>query len=127
MAVDAKPTRILKVHELSLVQSLLTIIDEQAKEHGFTKVNQVNLSCGRLSSVEPAALDFAFKTLSNNSICDKAQLELTILPLKIHCFTCNQVFTSENADPTICPHCQGDQVTVTEGWQELQLLELDVD
>ncbi len=127
MAIDAKPTRSLKVHELSLVQSLLTIIDEQAKEHGFTKVNQVNLSCGRLSSVEPAALDFAFKTLANNSICDQAQMELTILPLKVHCFDCNQEFTSKDADPTICPHCQGDQVTVTEGWQELQLLELDVD
>ena len=127
MEVGAKPTRYLKVHELSLVQSLLEIIDKQAKEHGFSKVNQVNLSCGRLSSVEPAALDFAFKTLSNNSICDQAQLELTILPLKIHCFDCAQELTCKNADPTICPHCQGDQVTVTEGWQELQLLELDVD
>ena len=115
------------MHELSLVQSLLEIIDAQAKEHGFTKVNQVNLSCGRLSSVEPSAFDFAFKTLSNNSICGQARLELTILPLKIYCFDCNQEFTSHDADPTICPHCLGDQVTVSEGWQELQLLELDVD
>ena len=115
------------MHELSLVQSLLEIIADQAKEHEFNKVNQINLSCGRLSAVEPAALDFAFKTLSRNTICDKAQLKLTILPLKIHCFDCNQEFTSENSDPTICPHCRGDQVTVTEGWQELQLLELDVD
>lgn len=115
------------MHELSLVQSLLTIIDEHAKEHKFTRVNQVNLACGRLSSVEPSALDFAFKTLSQSSICADARLELTILPMKIHCFTCNQEFTSERADPTCCPHCQGDQVTVTGGWQELQLLELDVD
>lgn len=127
MAGNPYPARVIKVHELSLVQSLLTIIDDQAKEHGFTKVNQVNLSCGRLSSVEPATLDFAFKTLSCNSICDKAQLELTILPLKIHCFDCDQELTCKNADPTTCPHCRGDQVTVTEGWQELQLLELDVD
>jgi len=115
------------VHELSLIQSLLTIIDEHAKEHGFSKVNQVNLSCGRLSSVEPNALDFAFKTLTQSGICAEAQLELEILPLKIHCYDCNREFTSEDADPTICPHCQGDQVSVTEGWQELQLLELDVD
>ena len=115
------------MHELSLVQSLLRIIEEHAKEHGFTKVNQVNLSCGRLSSVEPAALSFAFKTLSSNGICNEARLELNILPMKIHCFTCSQEFTSENADPTSCPHCLGDQVMVTGGWQELQLLELDVD
>lgn len=115
------------MHEISLVQSLLTIIEEHAKEHGFTKVNQVNLSCGRLSAVEPAALDFAFKALSQNSICNEAQMKLTVLPLKIHCFDCDQEFTSKDADPTSCPNCQGDQVMVTEGWQELQLLELDVD
>lgn len=115
------------MHELSLIQSLLTIIDEHAKEHKFTRVNQVNLICGRLSSVEPKALEFAFKTLSQTGICATAKLDLTILPMKIHCFTCNREFSSEGADPTCCPHCQGDQVMVTEGWQELQLLELDVD
>ena len=115
------------MHELSLIQSLLTIIDEHAKQHGFTRVNQVNLSCGRLSSVEPQALDFAFKTLTPSGICAGAQLELTILPMKIHCVTCNQEFASEGADPTSCPHCRGDQIMVTDGWQELQLVELDVD
>ena len=115
------------MHELSLVQSLLTIIDDHAKEHKFTKVNQVELSCGRLSSVEPSALDFAFTTLTTSGICANARLELTILPMKIHCFTCNQEFTSKGSDPTSCPHCRGDQVMVTEGWQDLQLIELDVD
>ncbi len=115
------------MHELSLIQSLLTIIDEHAKKHKFTRVNQVNLSCGRLSSVEPSALEFAFKTLTPAGICAKARLELTILPMKIHCATCDQEFASEGADPTSCPHCRGDQVMVTDGWQELQLIELDVD
>jgi len=115
------------VHELSLIQSLLTIIDEQAKEHEFTRVNQINLSCGRLSTVEPQALQFAFEAISPATICAGAQLNLTILPLKIHCFTCNREFESETADPTTCPHCRGDQVMITGGRQELQLLELDVD
>ena len=127
MAVDTNQTELLKVHELSLVQSLLTIIDEHAKEYEFTRVNQVNLTCGRLSSVEPRALDFAFKALTQSGICAGARLELTILPMIIHCFTCNQEFASEDADPTICPHCREDQVMVTGGWQELQLIELDVD
>ena len=115
------------MHELSLVQSLLTIIEDHAKEHGFTKVNQVNLTCGRLSSVEPAALDFAFKTLTQDGICATAELKLDILPLKVHCYDCNREFISPGSDPTTCPGCRGDQVTVTEGWQELQLIEMDVD
>ncbi|MBN2808301.1 MAG: hydrogenase maturation nickel metallochaperone HypA [Deltaproteobacteria bacterium] len=115
------------MHELSLIQSLLTIIEAQAEKEKFTRVNQVALSCGRLSAVEPSALAFAFKTLAQFGICADAELKLTILPMKIHCFTCNREFIDEDADPTSCPHCRGDQVVVTEGWQELQLLELDVD
>lgn len=115
------------MHELSLVQSLLTIIADNAKEHGFTKVNQVNLSCGRLSAVEPAALEFAFKTLTRSGICAAAKMELEILPLKVHCFDCNREFVSPGSDPTICPQCRGGKVSVADGWQELQLLELDVD
>jgi len=115
------------MHEISLVQSLLTIIDEHASEHGFTKVNQVNLSCGRLSAIEPQALEFAFKTLTVDGICAGAVLKLEILPLKIHCFSCNREFTSPTGDPTTCPNCRQDQVTVTGGWDELQLIEMDVD
>ncbi len=115
------------MHELSLIQSLLTIIEDNAKEHGFTKVNRVSLSCGRLSAVEPAALEFAFNTLTQTGICAAAQLELEILPLQVYCYDCNREFTSPDSDPTICPDCRGDQVMVTAGLQELQLLELDVD
>ena len=115
------------MHEISLVQSLLTIIDEHAREHGFTKVNQVSLSCGRLSAIEPQALEFAFKTLTAEGICAEAELKLEILPLKIYCFSCNHEFASPNGDPTICPNCQQDQITVTGGWDELQLIEMDVD
>lgn len=115
------------MHEISLVQSLLTIIDEHAREHGFTKVNQISLSCGRLSAIEPQALEFAFNILTETGICAEAKMQLNILPLKIYCFSCDREFTSPDADPTICPNCQQDQVTVTGGWDELQLIEMDVD
>ncbi|MCK5681532.1 hydrogenase maturation nickel metallochaperone HypA [bacterium] len=115
------------MHEISLIQSLLTIIDDHAREHGFKKVNQVSLSCGRLSTVEPLALDFAFKILTETGICAGAELKLDILPLKIHCFSCDREFESKNGDPTTCPNCNQDQVTVTGGWDELQLIEMDVD
>ncbi|MBN2706534.1 MAG: hydrogenase maturation nickel metallochaperone HypA [Deltaproteobacteria bacterium] len=115
------------MHELSLVQSLLQLIGEQAAEHGFSRVNEIYLSCGRLSSIEPEALKFAFKTLSEGTLCAQARLELTILPLKVFCFSCEREIECGDADPTRCPLCQGDQVMVSAGFQELKIIEVDVD
>mgnify|MGYP000178211372 CR=1 FL=1 len=115
------------MHELSLVQSLLQLIDEQAAKHGFSRVNEIYLSCGRLSSIEPESLKFAFKTLSDGTPCAQAKLQLTILPLKVFCFSCEREIECEDADPTRCPRCQGDQVMVSAGFQELRIIELDVD
>jgi hydrogenase nickel incorporation protein HypA/HybF len=115
------------MHELSLAQSLLELIRQQAAEHGFARVNLVKLSCGRLSGVEPQALDFAFTCAIPGTLCEAARLELTILPLKLHCFDCDQELAREDGDPTTCPVCGGSRVTVTAGFEELRLLELDVD
>ncbi len=114
------------MHELSLIQSLLSIIDEQAQEQNFSRVEQITLSCGRLSSVEPQALRFAFTVATPGTICAGARLKLNILPLKIHCFSCEQEIECETSDPTCCPRCQSGEVIVTGGCQELQLLEMDV-
>ena len=115
------------MHELSLVTSLLEIIAEQAAEHGFERVELVQLSCGRLSGVEPRALEFAFATSRNGTICAEARLELAIRPLKLYCFDCEKELVSDDADPTRCPQCGGSQVTVTGGFEELRLVELEVD
>ncbi|NPA25854.1 MAG: hydrogenase maturation nickel metallochaperone HypA [Deltaproteobacteria bacterium] len=115
------------MHELSLVHSLLELIDEQAAEHGFSRVNLVKLSCGRISGVEPQALKFAFSNTIPGTLCAGARLELDILPLKIHCFDCDREIYSNNADPTTCPDCGGSRVMVCSGFEELQLVELDVD
>jgi len=115
------------VHELSLVQALLQLITDQAAEHGFQRVNRVRLSCGRLAGVEPRALEFAFTTVRDGTLCARARLELETRPLKLYCFDCGQERISETADPTTCPGCGGGQVTITGGFEELRLEELDVD
>jgi len=115
------------MHELSLVHSLLELIAGQAAEHGFSQVNLVKLSCGRLSGVEPRALEFAFTNTTPGTLCAGARLELDILPLRLYCFDCEKEVLSPTADPTVCPACGGNQVTVCGGLEELRLEELDVD
>ena len=78
------------MHELSLVESILQIVDEYAAKEGFARVTSLRLSCGKLSSVVPQALSFAFEVQSKGTRAEGAALELEILPAAIHCLSCEK-------------------------------------
>jgi len=114
------------MHELSLTQSILDIIEDYAKRHQFKKVNSVKLSFGKISSIEPKALEFAFEVQSKETIAQGASLEFDILPVVIYCMSCEKDIEVATYTAT-CPECQGEHVLLSGGTQELKLVELDVD
>lgn len=113
------------MHELYLVESILNIVKDYEKRDGFKKVNNLVLSLGRFSSIEPQALQFAFEVQSRGTIADGAVLEFKILPAVIHCFSCEKDLEIQTFGA--CPGCSGEEVILTAGTEELQLLEMDVD
>ena len=114
------------MHELSLVESLLEIVDEYAAKDGFTRVTSLRLSCGKLSSVVPQALSFAFDVQSKGTRAAGAALELEILPAVIHCLACEKDFETDRFEGQ-CPVCKRFDVLLVGGTEELKLIELDVE
>ncbi len=114
------------MHELSIVCSILDIIEEYAEEYHFSKVNYLKLSFGRLSCIEPQALEFTFKVQSSGTKADGAKLEFDIKPIVIHCCSCDKDFEQATYEAT-CPKCNGSEVLLAGGTEEIQLLEIDVD
>lgn len=114
------------MHELSLAESIITIIKDYAKRDGFKKVNGVFLSYGRLSCIEPHTLQFAFDVQAKGTPAEGAVLEFKILPAMIHCFSCEKDLEVQ-AHTGVCPACGGQDVMLVAGTEDLQLLELDVD
>lgn len=115
------------MHEVSLIQSLVKIVEEHSAAHGFKKVNSIRLSFGRMTHIEPKALETAFKIQSEGTVAFGATLEFTILPVIIYCFTCESEHEVGRFEFTKCPGCGSDEVQVVGGTEELQLLEMDVD
>lgn len=114
------------MHELSLIQSVLDIIEQHAQQHQFNRVLSVKLSFGRLSSVEPAALKFAFEVQAQGTRSEGASLDFDIIPAGIYCFSCQQDITLDRYTAT-CPQCNGAEITLTAGTDELKLLEMEVE
>jgi|GEM_PF-6522881 len=57
------------MHEASLIQNLLEIVLESAAANGITRVERIHLVVGEGHGALPDALDFAFRALSQDTIC----------------------------------------------------------
>jgi hydrogenase nickel incorporation protein HypA/HybF len=114
------------MHELSLAQSILDIVEDYATKHDFQCVNTLRFSFGRLSCIDPKSLEFAFRIQAEGTKAANARLDFDIKPAKIYCFTCEEDRELDHYE-TICPQCKGCEVILSGGTEELKLVEMDVD
>jgi hydrogenase nickel incorporation protein HypA/HybF len=111
------------MHELSIAQSILSIAEKAAPPDGI--ITGVNIQVGELSSIEPEALLFAFKAIKEDTLLQKAELNLEIIPGEAQCLDCNTVFHLP-AFGTPCPQCQGFALKITKG-REMKVLSITID
>ncbi|TXT21671.1 MAG: hydrogenase nickel incorporation protein HypA/HybF [Gallionellaceae bacterium] len=64
------------MHEMSLAESALQIIEDAAINQGFTRVRTVWLEIGKLSCVEKDAMSFCFDAVIKDTVADGARLEI---------------------------------------------------
>ncbi len=114
------------MHELSLASSLLDIVHGYSLEHKFKKVNSIKLSFGELSGVNKDSLTFAFKALAKGTIAEGADLMFTLIPAVATCCACRRNFQPPG-DIAECPSCGSQEMYLSAGFDELKLLELDVE
>ena len=113
------------MHEMSLAEGVLQLIEDAARQQNFAKVSTVWLEIGQLSGVEVEAMKFCFDAVTRDSVAQGAKLEIIALPGSGWCMACalsvpmTEVFGE-------CPHCGGYQMQVT-GGTEMRLKELEVE
>jgi hydrogenase nickel incorporation protein HypA/HybF len=78
------------MHEYSIVQALVDRVDAETKAHGATSVQRVSITIGELSGVDPDLFTTAYNTFRERTICEDAELYLTIVPALWMCERCGQ-------------------------------------
>ena len=112
------------MHELSLLENVLEILQDNAATQGFNQVKKVCLEIGRLSCVEPEALRFGFDQVMKNTLADHAELEIIQTDGAGICGQCGQLVQLETLhDP--CAVCGSFEVSITQG-NEMKIKELRV-
>ncbi|MBI4742263.1 MAG: hydrogenase maturation nickel metallochaperone HypA [Betaproteobacteria bacterium] len=113
------------MHELSLAEGVLQIVEDAAREQKFLRVRTVVLEIGRLSSVESEAMRFCFDAVACGTLAEGATLEVIEAPGEGLCFSCGKtVPLAALYDP--CPACGGYPVQAT-GGTGMRVRELEVE
>ncbi len=113
------------MHEVSLCQSTLEIIEQQAKQHNVHKVTGIWLEIGALSCIEESAFRFSFEVACRGTVAEGSQLHIVHCPALAWCWDCGESVEVEAHD-AVCPKCQGLNLKV-EGGDSLKIKELEVE
>ena len=112
------------MHEMSLAEGVVQLIEDAAREQAFGKVTAIWLEIGQLSGVEVEAMKFCFDAVIRDSIADGARLEIVATPGSGWCMQCSKTVPMSEVFGE-CPDCCSHQMQVT-GGTEMRVKELEV-
>jgi hydrogenase nickel incorporation protein HypA/HybF len=113
------------MHEMSLAEGVLQLIEDARARQAFTRVLAVHLEVGALAGVEPEALRFCFDAVTRGSVAEGARLEIASAAGSGSCMGCGETVPMAELYGD-CPRCGSAQVQVT-GGTGLRVSELEVD
>ena len=93
------------MHEFSVVTYLLETVEEQARQHGASRVLEVRLVIGDRSSIVDDSLFLYFDMLSPGTLSEGARLSTRRIPSQFNCISCGKSFSA--GKNYLCPHCGG--------------------
>ena len=95
------------MHELSIAQSLLALLEAEMAKHDQTTLVTVKVRHGRLSAVVPEALSMAFEVMTADTRLAGAQLVMEETPVVLRCRSCGREFSPESPSAAFapCPAC----------------------
>ena len=113
------------MHEMSLCEGILQILESESIKQGFKRVKNVWLEIGDLSGVEPEAMLFSFDAVTRTTLAEGAKLNIINIPGMAWCMQCAEnVSVKQRFDE--CPNCGSYQLQVTSG-DEMKIKELEVE
>ncbi|RPI06211.1 MAG: hydrogenase maturation nickel metallochaperone HypA [Ignavibacteriae bacterium] len=112
------------MHELSVAQSIVEIIQQHVPRSEWERVAAVRLKIGAIAGVVPESLEFSFQAITAESTMSHARLEIESIPFRIHCHTC--LTTAENEIGVAqCSSCGSTDTNIISG-SELDVSEIEI-
>ena len=102
------------MHEFSIALSIVDIAEKEVKKHNAVGVEMIELDIGKLSGIEPMALDFAWESAVTETVLEKAERKINYIRGKAICEVCGQEFEIDHIYDE-CPVCHAYAKEFTSG------------
>ncbi|HBY56830.1 MAG TPA: hydrogenase maturation nickel metallochaperone HypA [Candidatus Atribacteria bacterium] len=113
------------MHEASIVQNLLEVALEKAKDYKANKITLIRIKVGEFAGVNQEALKFAFENFTKQTIAEKASLQIIPSPLLGKCQECDEVFEiTKNSFK--CSKCNSLKIDIISG-QDLYIQDIEIE
>lgn len=106
------------MHEMSLAQNILDIVQKTASQHNAKKVLKITIRAGQLRGIVPEQLKFCFGFVAKDSLAEEAELLVHSLPIKGRCKQCQTEFFVKEFR-FACEACQAEDIEVLQGMELL--------
>lgn len=104
------------MHELSVTESILDIAVRYASQNQATRITELYLVIGRLSSIVDDSVQFYWDIVTKGTLCEGSRLHFERIPAQLRCLACSNEY-SLDGELAPCPACGSVQVKVTSGEQ----------
>ena len=102
------------MHELSVVESMVSIVLRHAALNKANGVTRINMVLGEMSTVMEEPVRFYFDMIAKETVAEGAELSFRRTPLVARCRKCGEEFDVVEYDFT-CTGCGGDQTEIISG------------
>ncbi len=113
------------MHEMSIALGIVRIAEEEVRKRDAARVSKIEMQIGKLSGIEPDALDFAWPVAVKNTVLEKAERQTEYLPGQALCMDCEQTFEI-NGLSDVCPHCGSFMKNILQG-REMKVVALTIE
>ena len=102
------------MHELSICQSLIDLVDSEAKDKGFDTVLEIKLRLGEFSGLVPECIREFFPIAAKGTVSEGAELSIETIPAAFKCLDCGYEGAVDRKD-ACCPKCRSLSIRMTAG------------
>ena len=92
------------MHELSLVLSIVDLVEEKAAQHNAREIESINLEIGELAGIDWSVLEFAWKSATSDTMLENAECIIDKVDGEAECLECGIKFHAGTLFAP-CPEC----------------------
>ena len=112
------------MHELSIAHSILTIAENASPPNNKAVITAIGLQVGELSGIEIEPLQFALSIIKENTVLDKAEVNIEVIKGEAECIECKTIFLMSHFG-SCCTKCGSYFIKVLKG-REMKVLNITV-